>query len=126
MNGPTDLRWVDPRPTLVPADDDEQVVRNLLASQLTGDDLTFVSQLLGLLPSDRALSVGARDALSRRTSKSDQGKRERSARECPKGHPRGVHSKVDKAGRPYCLTCKSDEGLARRIANAERRKRRAA
>lgn len=127
--GPADLRWVDPRPTPAPSASDEDVVRELLATRLSGVELERALQALGLAPYERTLNESGRDAWTRRTSKRYKAERERDERrqrECPRGHSRAVHSARDSTGRIYCLTCKSADGEARRKAAAERRKQQAA
>ncbi|WP_336698236.1 hypothetical protein [Curtobacterium sp. USHLN213] len=89
---PEDLRVVDPRPTAQVREPDVRIVRELLATRLTGDDLTLTLQALGLEPyethrvPERAYADG--DV-------------------CRNGHSRREHSFVDPKGWSYCRKCRS-------------------
>lgn len=122
---PTDLRWVDPRPTITP-NDDTAVVRELLAARLAGDELTRALRALGLEEYERAADSPTFIPLSRRESRTRLEERQRRQKECPQGHPRSTHGTRDVNGRFYCRTCKEAIGQRRREAAAERRKEQAA
>ena len=99
--GPADLRWVDPRPTPAPSKSDEDVVRELLATRLSGDELNRALQALGLTSYERVLNPRGRDAWTRRKP----GNANMSSTHCKNEHPRAQFSRIGADGYWRCMAC---------------------
>lgn len=106
---PSDLRTVDPRPA-PSLDAEEAIVRELLATRLTGDDLHRALQALGLEDYQRTLNPKARDAWMRTSVMSKPS----TGTHCRNNHLRAEHSTMDRSGHWYCSKCRR-EAYARRM-----------
>lgn len=126
---PTDLREVDPRPTQMPLDAEEAIVRELLTTRLHGDELVHALQALGLEPYENETGPHPRDQWTRKPLRQRRDKDPRLTRNqthCKRGHKRADHTIENNAGIPYCLVCKAADGKRRSAEAAERRKKDAA